>query len=223
MYVPVDIAPEYLEPSIQKINKLYPDLPAKPVCANFTEPFEIPEAVDAEKTVVYFPGSTIGNFTRPDAVKLLKNMGDLVGDDGGILVGMDLKKDADQLEAAYNDAAGVSAQFTNNLLVRIQRELDADVDLDQFEHFAWYNVEMGRIEIYLRSNAEQSIRIGEHVFAIADGELINTEYSYKYSLDDAQQMATDAGLTVTHVWLDEANLFGVFYFAGGDEPDGDAG
>ena len=211
-YVPVDIAPEYLIPSVEKLKERYPDLDIAPICANFAEPFDLPESGDESRTVFYFPGSTIGNFTRAEAVRLMIRMRRMAGQDGGILMGMDLKKRTDLLEAAYNDAAGITAQFTGNLVARLQRDLDAEIDPDQFEHLARYNAEVGRIEIYLKSTSSQTIRIGDHCFDVDDGELINTEYSYKYSLEDVREMAADAGLAVTHAWLDELNWFGVFFF-----------
>ncbi len=213
MYVPVDIAPEYLGPAVEKLSERYEQLAIEPVCANFTEPFRLPEMNSECRTIVYFPGSTIGNFTRPEAVDLLSNMRELAGPAGGILIGMDLKKDVGILVAAYNDAAGVTDAFTNNLLTRMQRELNAELDEGQFEHLARYNVDLGRIEIFLCSVKDQTIRIGDHSFEVASGELINTEYSYKYDLGDVQKMAEDAGVALTHAWLDELNWFGVFFLS----------
>jgi len=213
MYVPVDIAPEYLGPAVEKLSKRYPSLPIESVCANFADPFRLPDLESCDRTVVYFPGSTIGNFQRSEAVKLLSNMREVAGPAGGILIGMDLKKDIGLLVAAYNDSAGVTADFTSNLLTRMRRELGAEFDEGQFEHFARYNKAEGRIEIYLCSVRDQNIRIGDQEFAIESGELINTEYSYKYDLGDVQKMAVDAGLAVTHAWLDELNWFGIFFFS----------
>lgn len=212
-YVPVDIAPEYLIPSCERLRLSYPDLAIDPICANFAEPFSIPEAKDAERTVVYFPGSTIGNFTRKTAVDLVMRMKELTGPSGGILIGIDLKKDVGLLAAAYNDLEGVTANFTGNLLVRLQRELNAELERSQFEHLARYNMKKGRIEIYLCSMAEQSIRVGGETFELGKGELINTEYSYKYDLADVQQLAAESGVALTHAWLDEQNWFGVFFLS----------
>ena len=212
-YIPVDIAPEYLIPSTRQLKDRYPELRIDPICANFTEPFDLPPADEDQRTIVYFPGSTIGNFTRPESVRLVTNMQEMAGPGGGILIGMDLKKDTGILEAAYNDSRGITAQFTRNLLTRLQRELDADLIPEQFEHFARYSTEAGRIEIYLRSTANQTVRIAEHEFEIKQGELINTEYSYKYDLGDVQQIAMDAGTSLTHAWLDESNWFGIFFFS----------
>lgn len=212
-YVPVDIAPEYLVPSCERLRQEYPQLPIEPICANFAEPFSLPNSDDERRTVVYFPGSTIGNFTRKRAIKLIARMKQMTGPTGGILVGIDLKKDVGLLAAAYNDAQGVTAKFTANLLRRLTRELDAKLDQEQFQHLARYNIKKGRIEIYLCSMSEQTIVIGEHTFPIANGELINTEYSYKYDLGDVQELADKAGVALTHAWLDELNWFGVFFLS----------
>ena len=211
-YVPVDVSADYLIPSCERLSQKYSDLVISPVCANFTESFQLPDTPEAQRTVVYFPGSTIGNFTPQAAVELLSNMRSLVGPGGGMLIGMDLKKDVAVLEAAYNDAAGVTAMFTANLLVRMQRDLDAKLQRKQFEHLARYNPQEGRIEIYLCSLADQEIEIDGERFEFAQDELINTEYSYKYDLLDAQRFASEAGMAMTHAWLDERNWFGVFYF-----------
>lgn len=212
LYVPVDIAPDYLGPSVRLLRGRYPDLPIEAVCANFTQPFEVPDVDGDGRTVIYFPGSTIGNLHRADASALIARMREMSGPWGGMLVGMDLKKDVAVLEAAYNDRAGVTENFTHNLLTRLKRELSAEIQSHQFEHLARYNAELGRIEIYLCSTAEQTIRIGDHCFALEEGELINTEYSYKYSLADAQQMAHEAGCALTHAWFDKQNWFGIFFF-----------
>jgi uncharacterized SAM-dependent methyltransferase len=131
---------------------------------------------------------------------------------GGILIGMDLHKDERLIEAAYNDKQGVTAEFNLNLLVRMQRELDAQVDVRQFEHVARYNRGQRRMEIFLRSTASQSIRIDGREFSLREGEMIHTEYSCKYTLTDVQSMAADASCSLTHAWLDERNWFGVFFF-----------
>ena len=212
-YIPVDFAPEYLIPSVRELNTRYPELQVEPVCANFAEPFEIPEIDGSKRTIVYFPGSTIGNFTPKNASRLLTQMAELAGPSGGILLGVDLKKNTELIEAAYNDDAGVTAEFTINLLRRLQRDLDADLDPNLFEHLARYNQAEGRIEIYLRSRVDQTICVDGHRFVIAADELINTEYSYKYSLSDIQRTAEVAGVSLTHAWLDRQNWFGVFFFA----------
>jgi len=212
-YIPVDIAPDYLGPSVRRLRDNYPKLDIRPICADFAEPFELPATSGEQRTVIYFPGSTIGNFTRKGAAKLMTNMKQLAGPSGGLMVGIDLKKDIGLLVAAYNDSEGVTANFTGNLLTRMQRELDAELMPQQFEHLARYNIKKGRIEIYLCSTADQTIKIGDDVFDVASGELINTEFSYKYSLSDVQDLAAASGVALTHAWLDEMNWFGVFFFS----------
>ena len=212
MYVPVEIAPEYVFPSVKRLRRQYPELSIEPVCADFTQPFGLPETDRAKRKVVYFPGSTIGNFHRHESVELLAKMRQICAGPGGMLIGMDLVKGTELLEAAYNDDLGVTAEFNLNLLERMRRELDADIEIDQFEHLARYNERLGRIEIYLRSTADQTIQIAEREFTMAEGELINTEYSYKYNLSGAQQIAAEASCSLTHAWLDKKNWFGVFFF-----------
>lgn len=212
MYVPVDIAPEYLEPSVRSLSTDYPALEIEPVCADFTEPFDLPERTAGGRQVIYFPGSTIGNFHREDAISLLRSMKQTCTRTGGILIGMDLKKDPELLEAAYDDEQGVTSAFSLNILNRMRRELDAWIDVDQFEHVSRYNPDEGRIEIYLCSTEGQMIQLGDHTFELAPGELINTEYSYKYSLDEVVELAVNAGCVMTHAWLDRRNWFGVFFF-----------
>jgi dimethylhistidine N-methyltransferase len=176
--------------------------------------------------VVYFPGSTIGNFTPPRAQRLLVHIRRLCGDDGGLLLGFDLQKDRDLLEAAYDDAAGVTASFSLNLLQRINRELNADFDLNGFRHRATYNAEEGRIEIELVSLCEQNVTVAGRSFAFAATEPISTEYSHKYSLDGLRQIAADAGFFVNRVWTDERRWFGVAFLtvrAAADPYDGEPG
>ncbi len=212
-YIPVDISPDYLGPSVRRLHESYPELDIRPICADFSEPFLLPASANEKRTVIYFPGSTIGNFTRKAAAKLVGQMKQMAGPTGGLMIGIDLKKDTGLMVAAYNDADGVTASFTRNLLTRMQRELNAELIPQQFQHLARYNMKKGRIEIYLCSTADQSIKIDDHLFEIANGELINTEYSYKYSLGDVQELAAASGVALTHAWLDEMNWFGVFFFS----------
>jgi dimethylhistidine N-methyltransferase len=214
-YVPVDIARDFLRESAGALARAYPRLPVLPVCADFTRPFTVPAArlPPARRTVVYFPGSTIGNFTAPEATELLRNIADLIGAGGGLLIGVDLRKDPAVLERAYNDARGVTAAFNLNLLTRINRELGADFDLAAFHHRAIYDQDAGRIEMQLLSAREQTVHIDEHSFSFAAGEVLRTEYSHKYSLESFAGLATAAGLTVRQVWTDRDALFSVQYLS----------
>jgi L-histidine Nalpha-methyltransferase len=161
---------------------------------------------------VYFPGSTIGNFEPDEAVQFLRRIANVCRGGGGLLIGVDLKKDQQVLEAAYNDSAGVTAQFNLNLLQRINRELDADFDLDQWRHRAIYNPKAGRIEMHVISKADQIVHFNEHQFHFRRGEKIITEYSYKYAPDEFAAFAAKVGFNFVRMWTDEAALFGVFYF-----------
>ena len=211
-YVPVDIARDHLQQTATVLYEDYDDLNVLPVCADFTQPFSLPTCDrKVAKTVVYFPGSTIGNLEEAAAQNLLQQVADLCGEDGGLLLGIDLQKDANVLHAAYNDAGGVTADFNLNMLERINRELDADFDLDLFEHRARYNADDGRIEMHLVSRADQEITIGDESFPIDNGETICTEYSHKYDLENFCNFAAEAGLTAQQHWSDPQRYFAVVY------------
>jgi dimethylhistidine N-methyltransferase len=212
-YVPVDISREQLRASALSLAEDFPSVPVIAVCADYTRPFRLP-AIEGPpgKRVGFFPGSTIGNFEPDGAVEFLANYARVLGRGGEILIGVDLKKDTATLEAAYDDRAGVTAAFNLNLLERINRELDGRVDLDRFEHFAFYNEALGRVEIYIRVLADHTARIAGLEFHFAEGELIHTEYSYKYAIPEFQALATRAGFHPLAAWTDRADLFSVHYF-----------
>ena len=214
-YVPVDIARDFLRSAAGALARDYPRVPVLPVCADFTRPFTVPadRLPPARRTVVYFPGSTIGNFTAPEATALLRNIADLIGDRGGLLIGVDLRKDKDLLERAYNDASGVTAAFNLNLLTRINRELAADFRLEHFRHRAIWDADAGRIEMQLLSARDQTVHIDEHRFDFSAGEVLRTEYSHKYSLAQFAGLAAAAGLAVRQVWSDRDRLFSVQYLS----------
>lgn len=212
-YVPVDISSEQLSRSAEALSRTYPNLRIFPHCADYTSAdFSLEEICNAyPHRVIYFPGSTIGNFNPDDALEFLKSMARLVGDGGGLLIGIDLKKEAAVLEAAYNDQKGVTAQFNLNLLRRMNRELGANFCLDRFEHRAIYNEREGRIEMHLVSLSDQTVRIDEKEFDFAAGESIHTENSYKYGLADFERLATLAGFVEQRVWTDDRDWFSVQY------------
>ena len=213
-YVPVDISREHLQQVANRLSRAYPNIEVLPVCADFTEEFELPKPQGTPThNAVYFPGSTIGNLHPEMARGMLARIAALCGNGGGILIGIDLQKDVATLEAAYDDAKGVTAEFNLNLLRHINRELDADFDLRHFEHRAFYNEEHGRVEIYLVSRCEQVINVGGDSFEFTEGEAICTEYSYKYTIDGFAEMAAAAGLTLKRFWSDEQRFFGVLHFA----------
>ncbi len=212
-YVPLDISREHLARSARALAARYPGLVVLPVCADFAEPFALPPTPPAARRVVYFPGSTVGNFGPEEAVALLRRIAALCGPGGGLLIGVDLKKDARVLEPAYNDRKGVTAAFNLNLLARINRELDGDFRLDRFRHRAFYDARHGRIEMQLVSACRQTVRVDGTSVAFHEGESVRTEYSYKYSPDDFRRMAAAAGLDVEQVWVDDGRMFSVQYLS----------
>ncbi|HUW30761.1 MAG TPA: L-histidine N(alpha)-methyltransferase [Planctomycetota bacterium] len=211
-YVPVDISRFYLLRAVDELGADFPSLRVLPVCADFTAAFDLPECpVPSERAVVFFPGSTIGNFTPGEARILLGQIAAICGQHGGLLVGVDLKKDPAVLEAAYNDRCGVTARFNLNVLARINRELHADFRLDRFRHLAFYNAEHGRIEMHLVSLADQAVTVAGEQIELRARETIHTENSHKYTLDDFHELAAKAGFSVRHVWTDDRRLFSVQY------------
>jgi L-histidine Nalpha-methyltransferase len=212
-YVPVDISREHLRVAAASLAEDYPEVAIIAVCADYTGPFRLPLLPGPSgKHVGFFPGSTIGNFEPDAALRFLSNCAHILGSGGEMVIGVDLKKDSHILDAAYNDRAGVTALFNLNLLERINRELDGNLELDLFEHFAFYSELNGRIEIYIRSLADQQAMIAGRRFNFAAGELIHTEYSYKYSVGEFRQLAARAGFRPVDTWTDPGELFSVHYF-----------
>ena len=211
-YSPIDISREQLIKVSIELNSDYPHLELIPVCADYMNSFDLPDPRQKpNRRVVYFPGSTISNFDPEPAVNFLKHIAGVCGAGGGLLIGVDLKKDPVVLHRAYNDSQGITAAFNLNLLERINRELGADFDLDFFEHYAFYNPIKNRIEMHLVSLREQEAHIGEHTVPFRNGESIWTESSYKFNLDEFEEMAARAGFKVKHVWTDPRNWFSVQY------------
>ncbi|MFO7306388.1 MAG: L-histidine N(alpha)-methyltransferase [Gammaproteobacteria bacterium] len=209
-YVPVDIAREYLLDAAGAIARDYPELHVIPVNADFSQPFELPiEVARASRCVVYFPGSTLGNFDRAEAASLLSRIRGMIGRHGAALIGIDLRKDAGVLRRAYNDAAGLTAAFNLNALRHLNRKLGADFDLEQFEHAAIWVEDKSRIEMHLISKRDQRVHIGHAEVTIKRGEHIRTEYSHKYTLEDFAELAESAGLRVREVWTDRNRYFSV--------------
>lgn len=211
-YVPVEISPEPLRLSVERLESEFPQLPVQPLCADFTKALRLPiPPRAARRTVVYFPGSTIGNFESREAAVLLRKMRNEMGDAGGILVGVDLKKDPAVLEAAYNDRAGITADFTLNMLRRLNREIGSDFDLSAFSHRAHYNPMAGRIETHIVSRRDQQAKVGRLNIGFRADEAVQVEYSCKYSLEDFAALAARAGLAVMQVWTDPQQMFSVQY------------
>jgi len=213
VYVPVDISEKQLRQSTALFRTIFPELEILPVCADYLQPVVLPSPRhNPARNIVYFPGSTIGNFEPDEAVQFLCRIANVCHGGGGLLIGVDLKKDRQVLEAAYNDSAGVTAQFNLNLLQRVNRELGADFDLDQWRHRVIYNSNAGRIEMHLISETDQFVHLNEHKFYFRREEKIITEYSYKYAPDEFAAFAAKAGFNFVRMWTDDARLFGVFYF-----------
>lgn len=213
-YTAIDISKDHLRDSAAALARKHPDLHVSAVCADYTRPIDLPvEIVEHDGApVVFFPGSSIGNFTTEAAREFLKETADLLRPRrGGLLIGADLKKDKDILLAAYNDSRGVTAAFNLNLLVRANAELGADFDVSAFHHDAVYNDAMGRIEMFLISDRQQTVTIGESAFSFAEGEAIHTENSHKYGVEEFQDIAVSAGFDPVTVWIDDKRLFSVHF------------
>ena len=208
-YVGVDISKEFLLTSTQALARDYPWLEVHAACVDFSAGLEIPHRDLSAHKVGFFPGSSIGNFDPDDAVHLMADVGEMVGPDGHFLIGVDLKKPVGVLNAAYNDAVGVTAAFNLNLLRRIRSELDTDLDPDTFEHYAFYSPLPGRIEMHLISRLRQQIRIEDRTYSFEPGEGIHTENSYKYTVKEFGELAMRAGFRQQAVWLDDDALFSV--------------
>ena len=212
-YMPMEISREYLEQSAVGLSEDYPWLDVHATCIDFTGALDLPYSPHGVRKVIFFPGSTIGNFEPEEAKSFLQNLGQIVGSGGGLLIGVDLKKDQDVLQAAYDDEQGITAAFNKNLLKRMNRELNADFDIDNFAHKSFYNDEYGRIELHLISRCDHTVTIDGQDFNFCEGETIHTENSYKYSVDEFRQLASEAGFQAKAVWTDDKNYFSVHYFA----------
>jgi dimethylhistidine N-methyltransferase len=209
-YVPIDISRSHLIDSAQALAHEFAGLPILPVCADYHQPFELPSPPrSAQRTVAYFPGSTIGNLHHEDARTLLNRIASLVGPGGGLLIGVDLKKAPDILIPAYSDAEGVTAAFNYNLLHRINREAPADFDVSRFRHEARWNEQHGRMESHLVASEAQTVTVAGQTIAFEAGESIWTECSYKYTLEQFAELA-DA-FHVSRVWTDPDSYFSVQY------------
>ncbi len=219
-YVPIDISGDFLQEVAATLAADYPDLRIEPVAADYTRPFALPDIQPPpRRRVVYFPGSTIGNFEPSGAAAFLKRAARVCGPGGGLLIGVDLQKDIRVLEAAYDDARGVTASFNKNMLTRINRELGADFDLGRFAHRALYNRSEGRIEMHLVSQQAHAVTISGRRIDFDRCETIHTENSYKYTPAQFARLAARAGFVQERVWTDEASYFSVQYLTvGGTGP-----
>ena len=214
-YIGIEVSREILLRASDDLALDFPNLQVIAICADFLKPVALPRdiAEGGHRRVAFFPGSSIGNFTPAEATRFLANCRAMVGPGGGMLIGVDLKKDEARLDAAYNDAAGVTAAFTLNLLDRMNRELGGDFIVDRFEHHAKYDPASGRVAIHIRSLADQTVRVAGRSFGFARGEGIHTEDSWKYTVGDFQNLARDAGYRPIACWTDMERLFSVHYLA----------
>ncbi|MFC1979683.1 L-histidine N(alpha)-methyltransferase [Chloroflexota bacterium] len=211
-YAPIDICRKQLQRVAKEISSDYCEFDVLPICADYTNSIELPVLKQpCSRTVVYFPGSTVGNFEPAHARHFLKHIAGVCGPGGGLLIGVDLKKDSSILHRAYNDPQGITAAFNLNLLERINRELNCNFQLEWFEHYAFYNPLEGRVEMHLVSLKDQLIQLDSVAIPFAKGESIRTESSYKFNLDEFQQLAAAAGFEVEHVWTDEKQWFSIQY------------
>jgi L-histidine N-alpha-methyltransferase len=210
MYVPIDLARDFLDQTVVRLREQFPRLPVRPIIADFTNHFDIPEDIPEGGRVAFFPGSTIGNLDSGEAGALLRRMRRHVGERGKAIIGVDLRKNIRTLIAAYDDRRGVTAAFNLNLLARINRELDADFDLDGFRHEARWNEEESAIEMHLVSLHTQVVTIAGRRFAFDEGETIHTESSRKYDVRGFGDVVERCGWRVAEVWSDPAKYFAVF-------------
>ncbi|MGY0561719.1 L-histidine N(alpha)-methyltransferase [Luteimonas sp. A277] len=209
-YTPIEISRAALLDSVSRLEGRFGQIEMLPVGADFTRPVSLPQPLrEPRRRLVFFPGSTLGNFDREESIHLLRAMRDTVGADGLALIGIDLHKDPALIEAAYNDAAGVTAEFTLNLLARLNREIGSDFDLDQFCHRARYSVERSRIETALVSQREQQVRVDGRTFHFEEGEAMQVETSHKYTDVDFAAIAAAAGWKVAESWNDPDNRLGL--------------
>jgi len=210
-YLPVDISKRYLQEEAKKLAAEFTWLNVHAICADFTGKLKLPYHVEATNKVAFFPGSTIGNFVPAQAVQVMAEIKNMVGKDGGLLIGVDLQKDTGILNAAYNDKNGYTEKFNKNLLARINRELGANFNLEQFRHLAFFNENEHRIEMHLISTQDQQVDIDDKTFSFKKDQSILTEYSHKYSVEHFRKLAASAGFETVKTWLDEKRLFSVHY------------
>lgn len=210
-YIPVDISRDFLLEEAEKLRADFPDLDIKPIAADYTKPFELGVNGQANCRVIFFPGSTIGNFTPDEAQEFLFQTADLLQKGGGLLIGVDLKKDSKILNKAYNDSEGVTAEFNLNLLQRINRELGGNFDLKKFHHRAFYNESGGRVEMHLVSLDNQTVKVAGEQIEFKKGEMIHTENSYKYSVEEFKELISE-NYSLKQTWLDSKERFSVHYF-----------
>lgn len=216
-YVPIDISGEYLLKVAEQLAADYPNIEVLPVCADYNAPFDVPQpqrkpTTDAAiRQVAYYPGTTIGNFHPADAVAFLEKVKQRCGKNGGFILAIDLKKDPKVIERAYNDDGGVVAKFNKNILKAVNKAVGTNFNVDQFDRIAIYNEEVGRMEMYLISRQDQTIVMGKQELALAKGERIWMDYSYKYTIEEFSELVAKAGWKVAQTWMDDKALMSILY------------
>lgn len=209
-FVPMDISFAYLKSAATELAEEFPWLPVHAVCVDFTHSLPIPESTPEGSRLLFFPGSSLGNFGQGEACEFLNMVHKTLGNGGMMLIGVDTKKDESFLHAAYNDAAGITAEFNLNLLHLMRQELDMDCNPDTFEHLALYNADIGRIEMHLISKHKQALRINGHCFNFEAGESLHTENSYKYSPEEFLALASDCHFKNVRHWIHNDGLFAIY-------------
>ncbi|OAI89613.1 dimethylhistidine N-methyltransferase [Exiguobacterium sp. KKBO11] len=209
-YMPIDISKDFLMESARQLSERYPALHIKAVCGDYSQSISLP-VEEAQKRVIFFPGSTIGNFEPEEAMRFLRHSSRILETGDGFLIGVDLKKSVDVLERAYNDVAGVTAAFNLNMLTHLNQMLEGTFNVTRFEHHAFYNEEKGRIEMHLRSQLDQLVQVGDVTVPFKQGETIHTENSYKYSKEEFETLALKSGFHPVNCWIDDDERFSVHY------------
>ena len=213
VYVPIDISEDALEKAASAVSRDYPKVLVVPVAEDFTGAMRLPAAAQGRVKIGFFPGSTIGNLAHAEALRFLRSVRQLLGDESLLLIGADLIKDEATLVAAYDDAEGITARFNKNLLARINREVGGDFDLDAFDHLAVWNVELTRMEMHLVSRANQIVNAAKHTFAFKAGERLHTENSHKFTIQSFADLAAQAGWSVSREWISATPQFAFFRLA----------
>lgn len=209
LYIPIDVSTSALDGARERLSRTFPTLTVSPIVADFSQPVRYPAAVSSVPKFGFFPGSTIGNLAPAEAIHLLRVLKSSLSEHSRLIVGVDLKKDIGKLVRAYNDAAGVTAEFNLNLLQRINREIEHSINITTFRHQAIYDPIHGRIEMHLFSLVDQDIKILGRSFPMRQGESIHTENSYKYTVDEFRQLAAKSGWEAVQTWTDSQHLFSV--------------